>query len=164
MRILCGSRLLELNNSKDIDYIVTEKDELLSKNKNEDLLYYSPLDIENNLKYYNNNFGDLSITQIIRILNNYAFDDYFSSIRGYSLYPIYHFSFIEHKEQIINLISYIKKSKILCYHPDFKLLNGYMEKSNYLILATQFFIKNNICSLTEMQKEDVQKIHDGRMS
>lgn len=155
---LIGSKGLKfINNCHDedcLEIIDSEEDIYYYKNiDNKEVYHISSGQLKKRLNY------SLNYSKWYRLLLwNYQLD---KDIIGKD-FP-YEFHLLEHKEEVIKLLEFIKENKLNNYSKDI-LMNGYVDKIVYHIAITKFFLLNNCMKLTRGQKAIIQKIHDRKMT
>jgi hypothetical protein len=155
MKYLIGSKILGLNNNKDIDYLIIseEYDYKRIPENGEDIVHRS---VEHINKYLNYDVPYKRNCPLL--LFNYQLDH---TIIGQD-FPIY-FDILEHKHNVVELLKYIKQNNEYNFNKRITFNKLYCCKNLYHLAYNLFILQNNSTQLTEEQKEIVQKIHDGLM-
>lgn len=158
-KFLMGSKLLNLNNCNDTDYLIlleTEEEiKELKKDKNNtkefDLHYFTIEDIKRIMKFSKDFY-----------FNFMAYQLDFNIIK--QNFPI-EFHILEYKNELKNYLKWIVKNKKFNFNKNLVFgKNHVCSKLIYHIAYMTFILENNSIIITSKQKEIIQKIHDLKMS
>lgn len=157
-KFLIGSKLLDLINNKDEDYICLTDEEKFRKEfiDNKEILYMPQNMLLSRLNFQlDDNYGHL---RYYLYITSYQYDQ---NIIGQDFPIKYHY--LEHKDQYMKLIDHIIKNKEFNFNKDITADNRCCTKIIYHIAYNIFILKNNSPIITEEQKAIIQKIHDLEM-
>lgn len=153
MKYIIGSKLLNLDNTRDVDYLI------LTNNKNEysktittdgEICYMSMDVLNNNLSFRNKH----NIYQVF----NYQYD--YRIIK--QNFPI-KYDILSYRKDLYDFIDWCIKKQHLCFNTTFRVNKYYCSKFIYHIAYNIFILKNNDILLTSDQQNIIQKIHDNKM-
>lgn len=155
MEYTIGSKLLNLNNTKDNDILIisTEHDYKRVKVNGKDCVYRSEEHIKKHIFFENEIYNSFRI-----MLLNYQLDQ---DIIGQNFPIEYHI--LDHREKVIELLNHIVDNKLLNCDPRITNDKGCCSKLLYHIVYNIFILQNNSIVLSEEQQTIIQTIHDGLM-
>lgn len=148
-----GSRILHLDNCKDIDYIVLSDefpDYTRKKIDGEDILYLHQDTLSSRLTFKK--------YDLYNTLFNYQYD---RDIIGQEFPIEYHI--LDYRQELIKYLKDVVKRKLFNFNKQITLNKLYCSKRIYHIAYNIFILQNNSPIITEEQKAIVQQIHDGLM-
>lgn len=154
---LIGSKLLGINNNKDIDILEIVDGKNIYKREysnNVDKLLISEDRILKTLK-----FQCLDWKEQAYQMFNYQYDQTLRKHFGHDDFPI-KYNILDYKEELITFLNYIKTNKLWNYNTKIHGKNNTIFKGLYHIAYNKFILLNNSPILTEEQQEFVQRIHD----
>lgn len=158
-KYLIGSKLLGLQNNKDLDYlvIVDDDDERAGtrySDNGEDVFYISK-SVQDKTMSFALPFDQNTARRYIK---SYALD---ADIIGQDFPLIYHI--LDKRGKYIELLNYIVDNRACNFIHTDKFNGGNCSKLIYHVAYLTFIIENNSVDLTDEQKAIVQQIHDLKM-
>lgn len=155
MEYIIGSKLLNLDNTKDNDVLVISSKYEYNRFKvnGNDCLFRSEQNIKDHLSF--NVFMPEAYSKLIY---NYQLD---ADIIGQDFPIEYHL--LDYKDKVIELLNYIVDNKLLNFNPLISVRRNNCSKLVYHIAYNTFIIQNNSTMITEEQKAIIQKLHNGEM-
>lgn len=159
IKYLIGSKLLELINNHDTDYllVVESEDSSLYKREyvnGEDVVTRSTANIERQMNFE----LPFSVRTIGWYIINYQLD--FDIIK--QDFPfVYHI--LDKRAKYIEMLNWIVDNKALNFNKELNINNWHCSKMLYHVAYLTSILENNSVVITDEQKAIVQKIHDRQM-
>lgn len=155
LKYLIGSKLLNLKNPKDTDYLIlSNHSEKLIQNGEE--YFIRDRKIFDKILFFQEDPTLTKLSNYTLMLSNYQMD--YRIIK--QNFPI-HYNILEHKKELIHFLDFIIIKKKFNFSYDFK--QDVVHKRLYHFAYNLFILQNNNVELTKEQFNIVQKIHDGEM-
>lgn len=154
-KYIVGSKLLNLNNIKDIDYLEFDKNVEYERayQYGIDTVKVSKKELKKVLKFK----VDLQ-KYYWRLIFNYQLDKRIIE----KDFPI-KYNLLKYKKQLIELLNFIVDKKLMNFNARVTIDEKHCSKVVYHVAYNLFILKNNEVKLTDEQLEIIQKIHDGKM-
>lgn len=158
---LIGSKLLNIKNTKDIDYIEIIDGENIYRKENKDGvdIFYSTLDLINkHLNFESEDSYNLAFQMF-----NYQYDTNLRAYFGYNDLP-FKYNILDYKKELEAFLQHIKDNKLFNYNTEIVGKNNHISKQIFHIAYNKFILENNSTILTPKQQEIIQRIHDKDMT
>ena len=148
---LIGSKLLNLSNCKDIDYLVLDNNKNNIYNQNNiDYRYRTITNIKETLKFKNDDGRKLFNYQLDKTINK-EFGEFIS------------YNILDYRNELTRFLKEIVSYKMFNFNKRVTTNNGHCSKMIYHIAYNLFILENNSPIITDEQKAIIQKIHDRLM-
>lgn len=148
---LIGSKILNLSNCKDIDYLILDdnKNNIYNQN-NADYRYKTITNIKETLEFKNDDGRKLFNYQLDRTINK-EFGEFIP------------YNILDYRNELIKFLKEIASNKMFNFNKRVTTNNGHCSKIIYHIAYNLFILENNSPIITDKQKAIIQKIHDRLM-
>lgn len=148
---LIGSKLLNLSNCKDIDYLVLDDNKNNIYNQsNVDCRYRTITNIKETLIFKNDDDRKLFNYQLDKTINK-EFGEFIP------------YNIIDYRNELTRFLKEIVSYKMFNFNKRVTTNSGHCSKIIYHIAYNLFILENNSPIITDEQKEIIQKIHDRLM-
>lgn len=145
---LIGSKLLNLSNCKDIDYLVLDNNENNIYNQsNVDYRYRTITNIKETLKFKNDDDRKLFNYQLDKTINK-EFGEFIP------------YNILDYRNELTRFLKEIVSYKMFNFNKRVTTNSGHCSKIIYHIAYNLFILENNSPIITAEQKAIIQDIHD----